>query len=168
MKNDYITRARKFVPIINDILNNADNNKMKIQNYIEEYNIAYKRKVIFSWGIARYAFITSDYVIKVEYDTESIDTYGGCEDEMRLYGEAKLDNMEYLFAEITRYTYHGTNYYIMPRIKGIGKTYCNAYEYMNDKEFDWCHKHNISDLHMYNYGQKKNQICIVDYACCSF
>ena len=36
------------------------------------------RKVQFANGVARVAFITSDYVVKYEYNPNNVDFYGGC------------------------------------------------------------------------------------------
>ena len=160
MKSNYITRAKKFVPIVDEIIHNCPN----IELEINRFNVAHKRKVIFAHGLTRYAFITSDYVIKVDYDDFEITRFGGCEDELELYEEAKLDNMEYLFAEITKYEYNGHDYYIMPRIHGIGRTEENATEYMTQKEMDWCDDHDLTDLHYLNYGWKNRHICIIDYS----
>ena len=160
MKSNYIMRAKKFVPVVDEIIYNCPN----IELEINRYNVAHKRKVIFAHGLTRYAFITSDYVIKVDYDDSEIARFGGCEDELELYGQAKSDNMEYLFAEITKYEYNGHDYYIMPRIYGIGRTEENAEEYMTQEEMDWCDDHELTDLHYLNYGWRNKHICIIDYS----
>lgn len=160
MKSNYITRAKKFVPIVDEIVYNCPN----IELEINRFNVTHKRKVIFAHGLTRYAFITSDYVIKVDYDYSEIERFGGCEDEVELYEQAKSDNMEYLFAEITKYEYNGHDYYIMPRIYGIGRTEENAKEYMTQKEMDWCDDHDLTDLHYLNYGWRNRHICIIDYS----
>lgn len=159
MKSNYKIRAKKFIPVIDEIIYNHYN----IELEINRFNTKHNRKVIFTSGLTRYAFITSDYVIKVDYDDSEIARFGGCEDEMKLYESAVEDGMEYLFAEITKYEYNGHNYYIMPRIKGIGRTYDNAEDYMTDKEFIWCNAHKLTDLHYLNYGWRNKHICIIDY-----
>jgi hypothetical protein len=107
--------------------------------------------------------ITSDYVVKIDYDPRAIKRWGGCEEEMRLYAQAKADGFDYLFAKITRYEYEGYTFYIMPRIKGIGKYEDDAWKYMSYAEWDWCHKHRLCDLHSFNYGWRNGQVCLIDY-----
>jgi len=162
MRSDYITRAKKFIPALDEMLSDNFKNKYLIQQYIRAYNYTHRRNVIFSHGLTRYVFITSDYVIKVDY---SIDyNFGNCADECEIYEMAKQDGMEYLFAEITEYKYCGHTYYIMPRIHGIGRTDNDAYDWMNAQELDWIREHNIFDLHSLNYGWRNKHICLIDYA----
>ena len=164
MKNNYEVRAQKFI--------------MKIASYvegccdIEDYetacdnirNVMPNRAIICASGCARTAFITSDYVIKMEHGKDDVDCYGGCENEMKLYAEAVKDGMDYLFAKITPFEYEERMYYIMPRIKGIN-FYRSAYawRYMTTEESRWCSDHNLNDLHSGNYGFRNHHLCIVDY-----
>ncbi len=164
MKNDYITRAKKFIPVLDKMLSDNFKNKYLIQQYILAYNYAHRRNVIFSHGLTRYAFITSDYVIKIDYDEYEVEQWGGCEQEYKLYQNAVIDGMDYLFAEITPFMYNNKVYYIMPRIKGIGKTDYDATYYMNRKEQRWCRSYDLMDLHYLNYGWRNKRICIIDYA----
>lgn len=164
MKSDYITRAKKFIPVLDEMLSDNFKNKYLIQQYIRAYNYTHRRNVIFSHGLTRYAFITSDYVIKIDYDEYEVENFGGCEQEYTLYQNAVADGMEYLFAEITPFMYNNKIYYIMPRIKGIGKTDDDATHYMNRKEQQWCRTYELMDLHSLNYGWRNKHICIIDYA----
>lgn len=164
MKSNYITRAKKFIPALDEMLSDNFKNKYLIQQYIRAYNYTHRRNVIFSHGLTRYAFITSDYVIKIDYDEYEVENFGGCEQEYELYQNAVVDGMEYLFAEITPFMYNNKVYYIMPRIKGIGKTDDDATRYMNRKERQWCRSYDLGDLHSFNYGWRNKHICIIDYA----
>lgn len=164
MKNDYITRAKKFIPVLDKMLSDDFKNKFLIQQYILAYNYTHRRNVIFSHGLTRYAFITSDYVIKIDYDEYEVENFGGCEQEYELYQNAVADGMDYLFAEITPFMYNNKIYYIMPRIKGIGKTDYDATYYMDRKERRWCRSYDLMDLHYLNYGWRNKHICIIDYA----
>lgn len=164
MKNDYITRAKKFIPVLDKMLSDNFRNKFLIRQYIHAYNYTHRRNVIFSNGLTRYAFITSDYVIKIDYDEFEVKRFGGCEQEYELYQNAVADGMDYLFAEITPFMYNNKVYYIMPRVKGIGKTDYDATYYMNRKERQWCRSYDLMDLHYLNYGWRDNHICIIDYA----
>ena len=161
MKSDYITRAKKFVPFVARLL--EEKNAREIKYTLYEYNYSHRRHISFASGLTRYAFITSDYVIKVDYNPTEIAHFGGCEDEITVYNEAKQDNMEYLFAAITPYEYNGRTYYIMPRINGIGRTEEDAFYHMNRKEIKWCREHGICDLHYLNYGWRNRHVCIIDY-----
>lgn len=163
MKSDYITRAKKFVPVVEEILYNYGN----IYEGVELYNKSKHRKVIFASGLTRYAFICSDYVIKVDYDEYEVRRFGGCENEVKIYKLAKRDGMEYLFAEITPFEYNGHKYYIMPRINGIGRNYDDANEWMNEDELEWINEHGIFDLHFNNYGWRNGRVCLIDYGACA-
>ena len=161
MKTDYTTRAKKFVAILDAII--EEYGLDDITRGIYEYNYFHKRNIVFSHGLTRYAFITSDYVIKIDYDPYQIETFGGCEDEIEIYTQAKKDNMEYHFAEITRYEYNGTKYYIMPRINGVMKYEEDADYYMDEDELCYILTKGICDLHNGNYGWRKGHVCLIDY-----
>ena len=162
MRSDYITRAKKFIPTI-DVILSYNHQKWDIADDIYMFNILKHRKVIFAHGLTRYAFITSDYVIKVDYSPEDIEMFGGCENEMAIYEQAERDGMEYLFAKITKYEYNGTNYYIMPRIHGVGRNDYDANYWMDEKELDYIMELGICDLHYNNYGWRNGHVCLIDY-----
>jgi len=130
------------------------------------FNRVYTRKVRCKNGIARVAFISSDYVVKLEYDPYEVSSVGGGENEMAIYAIAEQEGFAYLFAKVSRFEYNGKRFYIMPRIHGIGKCeYSYADELMTDEENDFCNRHRITDLHSNNYGFRKGHVCLVDYAC---
>ena len=167
MKSSYEVRAQRFIEqffgsITEDISNmNYDDFKL----HTAYFNHSHSRKVAFKYGLARYAFITSDYVIKIDYSSLGVLCYGGCENEMETYALAVHDGYEYLFAKISYYNYKGIDFYIMPRIDG--KT-CDeeesAYEYMTEEEQDWCMSKGLSDLHYKNFKLINNKPIIFDYA----
>ena len=137
-----------------------------VRSCIKKYNLQFHRKVKVASGCARTALITSDYVVKFDYDSDKARQIGGCESEVRLYAQAEKDGFDYLFAKITQYDYNGRQFYIMPRIRGIGRNdWVYADAFMTKKEKEWCDAHHLSDLHEYNYGFRKGKLCIVDYAC---
>ena len=166
MKNDYEVRAKKFIMQIAPYVENC----VEYYDYeeaLEEIRKAMpNRKILCASGMARTAYITSDYVIKMEHDDDTVECYGGCQNEMKLYALAKAEGMEYLFAKITPFYYNGRTYYIMPRIRGIrpwsGKW---AWDYMTWEEKDWCYDHNLDDLHCGNFGFRNHKLCIIDYGC---
>lgn len=167
MKSDYETRAKKFVKqFFEDIVNNMQSmstNDFDLYTYI--FNKTHKRKVIFRHGMARCAFITSDYVIKFDSSLFGATCFGGCEDEMKVYSLAVRDGFAYMFAKIGRYVYNNKTFYIMPRVYGISddnEEYANYY--MTEEEADWCEQIGLSDLHNENYGIIKGHPVIFDYA----
>ena len=159
MKNSYEVRAQKFIRQISSYLDSMTTHDDRAFA-VDCFNLDYNRKVRYAHGMTRYALITSDYVVKVDY---AVTRWGNCEDEMELYEEAKQDGFEYLFAKISRYDYNGTAFYIMPRIHGIGKTDWDADEYLTEDENDWVYEH-VCDLHNENYGWANGHVVIFDYA----
>ena len=166
MRNNYEIRAQKFImeiaPYVRACVNEED-----YEEAVENIRQAMpKRNILCASGCARTAFITSDYVVKMEHDEDVVRCYGGCVNEMKLYAYAVEDGMEYLFAKITPFEYDGRVYYIMPRIRGInpwsGKW---AWDYMTKEEKAWCHAYGLEDLHCGNFGFRNHQLCIIDYGC---
>lgn len=162
-RTDYLTRAKRFIRMIEPYLRDGGlENKWKAEKAIQNFNRRYSRKVMVAAGLTRIVFISSDYVVKVDYGCENI-WFGGCENEVSVYEKAKKDGYDYLFAPITRYEYGGQNWYIMPRIGGIGRYEYNAFSFLTWEECEWVEAH-IGDLHEYNYGWRNNRPVIFDYA----
>lgn len=167
MKSNYEVRAQRFVEqffgSITEDIPNMNYHDFKL--HTAYFNHSRSRKVTFKYGLARYAFITSDYVVKMDYSSLGVLCYGGCENEMKVYALAVHDGYEHLFAKISRYTYKGINFYIMPRVDGKR---CdeeeNAYEYMTEGEQDWCERKGLADLHCDNFKLVNNKPIIFDYA----
>ena len=158
----YIERAQDFIKEFYPYISDCHNHWQREVNTLE-YNMDYNRRVQYCHGLTRIAFVTSDYVVKMDYDAKQVATFGGCESEIELYEEAEQDGMEYLFAKITRFEYQGKMFYIMPRIRGIGRKFWDAWAYMTDEESDWCERHDLHDLHNLNYGWKDNHVVLIDY-----
>lgn len=164
MRN-YEERAKDFIQKVFPFIENANYPKVAREN-IAFFNMQFHRKVQVSAGIARIALITSDYVVKFDYDEDNIEYVGGCESEIEMYAQAEADGFEYLFAKITRFDYNGKAFYIMPRIKNIHSDSWNyAQAYMTQEELQWCNDHSLTDLHSNNYGFRNGHVCIFDYAC---
>lgn len=162
----YIERAKDFVKEIYPYLERANFECWATMNIVRQYNADHTRAVKFAHGIARVALITSDYVVKFDYDEDEVACVGGGEAEMEFYAMAKAEGFAYLFAEVTRFFYGEKYFYIMPRIRGISEeNYYHADHFMTDEERAWCDRHNLSDLHCNNYGFRNGKVCIVDYAC---
>lgn len=161
---DYIERAKDFIEQVFPYIS-VCTNPWDAGQRIEMYNADFDRKVIVRSGLSRIALITSDYVIKFDYDPDEIDSIGGCENELELYEQAKAEGFAYLLAEITPFLFHERKFYIMPRIRGIGSGHHYAENYMTPSEKDFCRRHKITDLHTSNYGFRHGHVCLVDYAC---
>lgn len=163
MRN-YVERAQDFIAEIYPYICECEN-VWDIRDCVKKFNFTFDRKVITKNGLSRVALLTSDYVVKFDYDPEEVDCIGGCMNEMELYAQAKAEGFAYLFAEITPFLYSGRMFFIMPRIRGIGSGNCYAENYMTPAEKDFCRIHKLTDLHTENYGFRKGHVCIVDYAC---
>ena len=161
MRNSYEVRAQKFIqqiaPYLEKVIDHDDR-----EYAVNLFNLDHNRRVSYAHGMTRYALITSDYVVKVDY---AITRWGNSEDEMEIYKEAVEDGFDYLFAKISRYDYNGTSYYIMPRIHGVSTAGCFAWEFMTAEEEAWCKEIGLSDLHEDNYGFRNGHVCLIDYAC---
>ena len=164
MKSDYITRAKKFLqqiaPLFDDCFYTDD--YVRVINW---FNHEHNRKVICSYGLTRIALITSDYVIKFDYDQYEVKHFGGCKSEVDFYNFAKRKGYAHLFAKITPVIVNGCTYYIMPRINGIGR-HENHYvqEYLDCDDADFVDEY-LNDMHDQNYGWKNGYPVIIDYAC---
>lgn len=161
MKNSYEVRAKKFIRMIDPYIGKYDDVD-SIKYAVGLFNQRYHRAVQFTSGYTRCVLITSDYVIKIDYRTDS--QFGNCETELNMYERAIKDGFDYLFAKIERYTYNNHDYYIMPRIKGIEKYEDDVYEYLNCQENAYLYEM-VEDLHNGNYGWKNGYPVIIDYAC---
>jgi hypothetical protein len=164
MRN-YEERAKDFVKMLFPLIDDCED-VWDFRKAVEMFNRLYTRKVRLNHGIARVAFITSDYVVKLEYDSYEVNCVGGGENEIKMYAIAEQEGFAYLFAKVVPYDYNGKRFYIMPRIHGVGRyRYDYADEHMTDEENDFCCRHAIGDLHGNNYGFRNGHVCIIDYAC---
>lgn len=160
---NYEERAMSFIRKFSAFIANC-NSLDDYQSAVSQFNYECRRKVTFEHGQTRVVFITSDYVVKLDYNPDKIHKWGGCEAEYCFYEEACQDGFSYLFAKITPYSYNGRTFYIMPKVEGIGMELWDADYYMNDEEREWCENHGLTDLHNFNYGWDDTQIVIFDYA----
>lgn len=162
----YIERAKDFIKDIYPFIEDDPFTVETVEATISDYNWAKRRNVLVKSGSVRIALITSDYVVKYDYSPCHAAIYGGCEQELKMYNFAKQQGFDDLFAEITHFQYGELDFYIMPRINGIGKDrFAEANDFMSEEECDFCEDAGLCDLHYYNFGFRKGRICIVDYAC---
>lgn len=165
MKSDYRVRARRFLETIYPLIANHLDSPYECKRIMSLYSYEHSRKVFVGSGVARIAIVTSDYVIKFDYDEREVARVGGCESEVQFYQFAKSEGFEYMFAEITPFEYMGRTFYIMPRINGImRKEYCYAEEFFEGEERDFLDRY-LHDLHDENYGWYRGVPVIFDYAC---
>lgn len=162
MRN-YVERAKDFIKEVFPYIEDDIFNPWELRMDIRKFNAEHSRAVQVASGCARVALITSDYVVKFEYDEYEVQSIGGCENEIYLYNLAKQEGFAYLFAEITPVEWAGRIFYVMPRIRGINERHERGWYYMTAEEQDWCEKHSLTDLHCGNFGFRKGRICIVDY-----
>ena len=170
MKKSYIERAMRMAEILSSYMNSYSET-MSIYNKCnmaaKEYNIRHKHSSMnVKSGSTRLAFIISDYMLKVDYQT--IKFYGSSETELEAWNFICENGMEEYFAEITKYTSKsGITFYIMPRIKHVG-------EYDEDWFFETLYKtdivacgfiqDNFCDFHEENFGVKSGHPVVIDYA----
>ena len=170
MKKSYIERAMRMAELLSSYMDSYSET-MSIYNKCnmaaKEYNIRHKHSSMnVKSGSTRLAFIISDYVLKVDYQT--IKFYGSSETELEAWNFICENGMEEYFAEITKYiSKSGITFYIMPRIKHIGEydeelfndtlfeTDIGAYDFIQD---------NFYDFHENNFGIKNGHPVIIDYA----
>jgi hypothetical protein len=158
MKNPYTIRAEKFLHEIYPYLK-GKNEINKICTAVTQFNKDKNRKVKFAFGVSRYALITSDYVIK--FDRKGGRWAGDCAGEYKKYQQAVKDGFAYLFAASTKVTYNHRNFYIMPRIKGVGSGKYWENLTFEEKRYIACV---TSDMHNGNFGHYHKKPVIVDYA----
>lgn len=169
MRNNYVERAEKFM---RSFVRNYGHpsTKKEALGMVNRYNIAHKRThLAFAYGISRFAIVLSDYVIKWDYDADSVATWGGCEEEMKLYKKASKIGLHYVLAPITRIKVYGRFYYIMPRCTRT--TYMDKHHdltYYLGEDIMWglYNQLNLTDLHDANWGFLHGQATIFDYAAC--
>lgn len=165
MKSDYRVRALRFLNYILPYLGDDIFDVTEIQYRVDEFNRDHSRKVEVMWGSARIALITSDYVVKWDYDMDDARDIGGCADEYRAYQQAKEQGFDYLFAETTLVNINDIEFSIMPRIRNIGPDHHGGEidNYLTEWEWDWLRKFD-KDIHHYNWGIRHGKACVIDYA----
>jgi len=165
MKSDYRVRASRFIKSVMPYIENVLFDFSEVEERIAEYNRDHSRKVEVMYGAARIALITSDYVVKWDYDEECARDLGGCMDEYDAYLYAKSKGYDYLLAETSLVVVHGQVFSIMPRIRNIGPTHHKGEinQYLTTDELKWVHEFD-RDIHHYNWGIRHGKACIIDYA----
>ena len=170
MKKSYIERAMRMAEILSsyiDSYSEIDSIYNKCSMAAKEYNIRHKHSSMsLESGSTRLAFIISDYVLKVDYQT--IRSFGNSESELKAWDFICENGMEEYFAEITKYTSKsGLTFYIMPRIKHIGEYdeewFCDTLYEIDIEAYDFI-QDNFCDFHEENFGIKNGHPVVIDYA----
>lgn len=165
MKSDYRIRAERFIAEIYPYICEFPTNRMYYRKAIARFNHEHhNRRVECSNGAVRIALITSDYVVKFDYEPEEAQECGGCKDEVNFYQFATEMGFQHLFAEVTPFIYKGHMFCIMPRVNGIER-YEGRYakEFMNHEDAAFIREY-MNDTHSGNYGWKNRYPIIIDYA----
>lgn len=161
MKSNYVMRATKFMEQFYPYLYKYD-----IEKAVSIFNTDKHRAVIYRHGLTRRVLITSDYVVKWDYDKKNSKTFGGCKEEYKKYLELKDTDYGYLFAEITPIKIKSRTFYIMPRVNYLGyDVNKDIYEALSDEEYDFLCDTCIGDIHDENWGYLHGKPLIIDYAC---
>lgn len=166
MRN-YVERAKCFVRQIDVFLSEGDLSTVKRK--INTFNRFNHRSVRVRSGATRIALLTSDYVIKFDRADAcegTVKTFGGCESEYSFYQFAEYSGFDYLFAPVTKVKGYYRDYYIMPLVRGVGRSDKCIGAYLNDEELEFVEDY-LFDIHEYNYGFKNHKPCIIDYAACN-
>lgn len=165
MKSDYRVRASRFIHSVFSYIENYLTEPCMVEEAIDNYNRDHSRKVEVAWGSARIALITSDYVVKWDYDTDYAEDIGGCEDEYCAFIKAKAEGYSHLLAETTLIVINNIMFSIMPRIRNIGPDHHGGeiQDYLTALEWEWL-RHFDKDIHHYNWGIRHGKACVIDYA----
>ena len=162
MKSSYIIRAQKFIKSIAPYIAGYETVK-EIRYGVDRFLFDHPNRIInVCSGISRVVLITADYVVKIDYHTHN-HCFGDCESELEHYAQACEAGFGEYFAEITKFTYDGRDFYIMPRIGNIDEDDEDVYYHCPDDLNDWLYD-NLCDMHSGNYGWKDGHVVIFDYA----
>ena len=167
IKNDYEVRAKEFIKEFAPYLKGIRVTKFNLHKVciaVHRFNSDKKRNVRVTSGASRVAFITSDYVVKLDFGTTWA---GNSKTEMLGYLQAQKDGYEYLLAKISLYKYRNRNFFIMPRAR-VAETLTlrsqkRLWNKLTEEEQRYIH-HNFEDLHESNWGSLKGRPILIDYA----
>lgn len=164
MKSNYRVRAEKLIRRIYDEYPylKRKHSPADVRKCIQQYNENHHSRIMVYNGAARCAIVYSDYVIKFDYGCNN-KWAGGCEDEYMRYNDIiSHSKYSYLFAEITKIEINGSNFYIMPRVEGVGSSQ-SYFDKLTEQERKFIFSV-TADIHGYNYGRFNKKIRIIDYA----
>lgn len=165
MKSSYQSRALKTWGLLMPYLKNCrtvDRYANAVKKFNEEHH---NYNIKFTHGATRVCFICADYVIKRDYGNGKRD-WGGCEDELNRYEEARQDGYDYLLCPIEEIAH---NAYVMPRAKTEHSFWSAKYLSRFNRNLTRDERayiyDNIHDIHSNNVGLYKGRVVVIDYAC---
>ena len=167
IKTDYEVRAqafiREFAPYLKGIRITKSSLHL-VRDAVRRFNVDKKRSVKVANGASRIVFITSDYVIKLDY---GVTWAGNSKSELLGYLKAKEDGYEYLLAKISPFKCRNRNFYIMPRARVASTLTAMGQNRIWNKFTEHERKYllkNFEDLHEYNWGSLHGRPVLIDYA----
>jgi len=163
----YIEKARNFLKVMANELDKIHGcgwtvpYKKAISNYNYEFGTNYRIRC----GAVRVAIIGDGFVIKVNYDKENVERFGGCEQEYKFWQQVKDTEHAYMFAPVTKVKAGHHYYYIMPCMDYLASDsdYLDIYDNVSEADYDWL-MDTVGDLHENNYGVLDGELYIIDYA----
>ena len=157
----YVDNAIRFLAIFSGECKNIKNQD-DVRAALGRCNMKLHSKIKFDYGCTRYVIIGKDWVAKWDYLGDR--TFGGCEDEMKMYNYAKIDGYEYLLAKPTKVKVSPYIFYIYPRatLLGINSGY-ELEDVLDEAEIDYL-TNNIFDIHDENWEYIDGHPVIIDYA----
>lgn len=165
MTEDYIAHAVAFINEIASLLPRVLLYR-ELSRLAYEYSHTHDCKVRVQQGISRIVFVASDYVVKLDRNSE-YNEFGNCETEYEMYHFMVEHGYGEYFAPVTKVTVNYHDFYIMPKVSGIHETDGEAWEWIAEKDetaADFI-ADNVDDLHNGNYGWENGHPVIIDYAC---
>ena len=163
MDNTMVDAARdlmkQLLPEIADMMDNI----CDLEQFFDKYNAEHGTNFDVQCGSARMCLVCDTFVIKWDYDSDSVDEIGGCWDECAAYQTIKDSPFAYLFAEAVMFKIGWNDFEVMPRIKNVGYKPTAIATWLTNDEFRFV-TDVTSDLHSYNWGIVNNKPCIIDYA----
>lgn len=163
MKSNYVDRARKFIKAIYPFLEENRYDFYKVNRAVKAFNKEKLRNVKFCNGAARFALLTSDYVIKWDRSVAATRRYGGCKKEEERWRDFSQTKFSSLFVPVFKIKECGCTWYVMPRITGQAPR-CIAYHYLTLEEQRFFMDKHITDVHCGNFVLKRGRPLIFDYA----
>ena len=165
MKNSYQVRAQKTWNILKNYVLGCGEEEHLYQRAVRAFNRDYHRKVELHFGSVRMCFVTSDYVIKMNYREDRVMFFGGCEEEYKRYQDAYENDCENAFCPIDKLDEYA---YVMPRCKI--EDYWDETDvatFWNECSDDECSyvEYYVGDIHGQNVGKYRGRIVLIDYAC---
>lgn len=166
MRHDYNyqMRAKKLLGKIYPYVKEDFEKILMIRRAVVDFNRKNHMDVELTYGSARVCLMYEDFVIKWDYDEDSVFEIGGCDDEYEEYKVAFGNGWSYLLAETSQVNIKGKHFNIMPRVQVMGyQAEKDLYDYVTEEEKEILTRYG-NDLHDWNWGLIDGEPRIIDYA----